>query len=120
MVALDFPQTEQGLAEDALLQRDIPVRIEVFFINDDGLLTPVPIEDNRAILRPPCKTDGVKKIAYLHLYGTDGVTSNAVLVRFHPSEPGHYFTTVTTVVDQPAFFGIRTMLKVTPFYNAGK
>lgn len=51
MVALDFPQTRDGKLEDLILQQDLPVALNVALVQD-GQLTPVPTQDNRAIIEP--------------------------------------------------------------------
>lgn len=118
MLALDFPQTEHGNVEDAIQQQDIPIQAEVFWVNE-GKTTPIPTQDNRAILQNPAQGQQMS-IAHLHLYGTNGHTSNVLITGFYPSGPGHYFATVKTVEDRPVFSGIQTSLRVAPFYNTGE
>lgn len=118
MVALDFPQTRDGKLEDLILQQDLPVALNVALVQD-GQLTPVPTQDNRAIIEPSQdRADG--DVVNLHLYGHDGSTSSSLLAGFYPPQPGHYTATVRTVQDQPRFEGIQTTVRVSPFYNTGE
>lgn len=119
MVALDFPQTGQGHIEDAIQQQDFPVQVEVFLM-DNGKPMAVSTEDNRTILQSAAAKQGDAKLAHLHLYGTDGTTSNVLITGFRPLKPGHYYAKVKTVEDLPVFAGVPTILKVAPFYNTGE
>jgi len=119
MVALDFPQTGQGKVEDAIQQNDFPIQVEVFLLSH-GESIAVPTQDNQAILQSASGKQQSAEVAHLHLYGTNGQTSNVLITGFRPSRSGHYYAKVKTVVDLPIFTGIQTTLKVAPFYNTGE
>jgi len=119
MVALDFPQTARGQIEDAIQQNDFPVRVEVFLLSH-GESIAVPTEDNQAILQSAAGHQDDAKLAHLHLYGTNGHTSNVLIAGFRPARSGHYYAKLKTVVDLPIFAGVQTSLRVAPFYNTGE
>jgi len=121
MLALDFPQTDKGTLEDAIQQQSLPIEAKVFF-ESGGHRIPVSTEDNAAILsaargQAP-KTDGT--VSHLHLYATDGKTSNVLVTGFRVAHEGHYVAVVKTIQDQPLFKGINTVLRMDTFYNPGK
>jgi len=105
MVALDFPQTQDGKLEDSLLQQDVPVALDVVLVQN-GQLIAIPIQDYRALLEPS-RGRANSDVVNLHLYGHDGSTSSGVLAGFYPPQAGHYTAAVRTIQDQPRFAGIR-------------
>ncbi|SFS11911.1 hypothetical protein SAMN05216570_2584 [Dyella sp. OK004] len=121
MVALDFPQTEKGAVEDAIQQQNLPIEVQVF-LEEGKRRLPVPTEDNDTILATAYGT-AVKAdhpIAHMHLYATDGKTSNVLIAGFRATRDGHYVAIVRTTQDQPIFKDIKTMLRVDEFYNTGE
>ena len=120
-VGLDFPQTEDGSIENVIQQKDVPVQVQVFSV-DQGKMTPIPTQDDQTILAvangatPKAGND----IANLHLHSHDGTTSHVLVAGFYLSHYGHYVAMVKTVKDQPMFKNIKTELKVDEFYNTGE
>ncbi|WP_266171072.1 hypothetical protein [Dyella subtropica] len=121
MLALDFPQTEKGAVEDAIQQQSLPIEVQVFF-EEGGHRVPVPTEDNDTILATAygaaVKADN--PMAHLHLYATDGKTSNVLIAGFRATHDGHYVAVIRTTQDQPVFKDIKTTLRVDEFYNTGE
>lgn len=118
MIALDFPQSQDGKIEDLILQQDVPVALDVVLVQN-GQLIAIPVQDNRALLEPS-RGRANDDVVNLHLYGHDGRTSSGLLAGFYPPQPGHYTATVRTIQDQPRFAGIQTTLRITLFYNTGE
>lgn len=118
MVALDFPQTQDGKLEDSIRQQEVPVAVDVALVLD-GQSTAVATQDNRAMLETSGRGAN-SDVANLHLYGHDGRTSFGLLAGFHPPQPGHYTATIRTIRDQPRFAGVPTTVRIAPFYNTGE
>lgn len=120
MVALDFPQTEDGSIEDTIHQGNVSMRIEILY-DDRGQLTPIATQDDDAILKSHYAGSFTPSgsLARLHLYAGDGHTSNVLISGFYVTRYGHYKAIVTTVQDLPMFRDVKTVLKVDEFYNTG-
>jgi len=121
MVALDFPQTENDSIENVIQQKNVPLQIQVFAV-DQGKMVPIQTEDDQTILAVAngVRTKSNPSLAKLSLYGTDGKTSNVLVAGFYLSHYGHYVAVVKTVQNFPMFSGIKTELKVDQFYNPGE
>ncbi|HEY0197352.1 MAG TPA: hypothetical protein VGC19_02265 [Rhodanobacter sp.] len=121
MVGLDFPQTQNYSIENVIQQKDVPVHVEVFFV-DHGKMTPVPTQDDEAIVSAAngAKTKADNSLANLHLHAHDGETSYVLVAGFYLSRYGQYVAVVKTVEDLPMFKNIETRLKVDEFYNTGE
>jgi hypothetical protein len=121
MVGLDFPQTEDGSIENVIQQEDVTVQVQIFSV-DEGRMTPVPTQDDRAMMAIAngAKTGTNSSVAKLDLYAHDGETSNILIAGFHLSHYGHYVAVVKTVKNLLMFKNIKTKLKVDEFYNTGE
>lgn len=121
MVDLDFPQTEDGSIENVIQQKDVPVQIQVFSV-DQGKMTPIPTQDEQTILAVAngAKTKTDSSVANLHLHAYQGGASTCLVAGFYLSHYGHYVAVVKTVKDLPMFKNIKTQLKVDEFYNTGE
>jgi hypothetical protein len=121
MVGLDFPQTQNHSIENAIQQKNVPVHVEVFFV-DHGETIPIPTEDGEVIVSAAngSKRKASSSLANLHLHAHDGKTSYVLIAGFYLSRYGHYVAVVKTVQDLPMFKNIKTELKVDAFYNTGE
>ena len=121
MVGLDFPQTQDQSIENVIEQKDVPVQVQIFSV-DQGKTVPIPTEDEQTILAVAngVRTKSNTSVAKLSLYRTDGTTSNVLAAGFYLSHYGHYIAVVKTVRDLPMFKNIKTELKVDEFYNTGE
>lgn len=121
MVGLDFPQTEDGKIEKVIQQKDVPVQVQVFSV-DQGKMTPIPIQDEQTILAVAngAKTKTDSSVANLHLHAYQEGASVCLVAGFYLSRYGHYLAVVKTVKDLPMFKDIKTELKVDEFYNTGE
>lgn len=121
MVGLDFPQTQDGSIENVIQQKDVPVQVQVFSV-DQGKTSPIPTQDEQTILAAAngAKTKMDSSVAKLDLYAHDGQTSTVLVAGFYLSHYGHYVAMVKTVKDLPMFKNIKTKLKVDEFYNTGE
>jgi hypothetical protein len=121
MVGLDFPQTEDGNLENVIQQKDVPVQVQVFSV-DQGKMTSIPTQDEQTILAVAngAKTNTDSSVANLHLHAYQGGASTCLIAGFYLSHYGHYVAVVKTVKDLPMFKNIRTELKVDEFYNTGE
>jgi len=121
MVGLNFPQTEDGSIENVIQQKDVPVQVQVFSV-DQGKMTPIQTQDDQTILAvangatPKAGND----IANLHLHAYQEGASVCLVTGFYLSHYGHYLAVVKTVKDLPMFKNIKTELKVDEFYNTGE
>lgn len=121
LVGLDFPQSQDGSIENVIQQKDVPVQVQVFSVNQ-GKMTPIPTQDEQTFLAvangatPKASND----IANLHLHANHGGASVCLVAGFNLSHYGHYLAVVKTVKDLPMFKNVKTELKVDEFYNTGE
>lgn len=121
MVGLDFPQSADNSIENTIQQKDVPVQVEVFRV-DQGKMTPIPTQDDEAIMAAArgSRQGTETQYAKLNLYGIDATKSNVLIAGFYASQYGHYVAVVKTVQDLPMFKNVNTELKVDEFYNTGE
>lgn len=116
MVALEFPKTKDSRIEDAIHNSNMPVAVDVTYV-ENGQSTSI-LGKNPQLANSA--SPGYGNVTALHMHGWDNRTSFVLVARFHPSLPGHYVATVKTVQDQPLFAGIPTTVKVAGPYNPGE